>query len=139
MILIELVPIWCCPYGFRSGLKIGSDLDPKTFAICNAGESVNSQGAKSWPQLQMYFTYILSHSVYCQYCTKTILNPILHGVGGGAFLDIIKNISKFLGPPRTPPTNKKKKMKVSHMECWVSKYGKKGAWSLFLKEFYKNI
>ena len=25
------------------------------------------------------------------------------------------------------------------MECWVSKQGKKGDWSSFLKEFLKNI
>ena len=25
------------------------------------------------------------------------------------------------------------------MECWVSKQGKKGAWSSFLKEFLENI
>ena len=30
-------------------------------------------------------------------------------------------------------------MKISHMECWVSKYGKKGHWSSFLKKFLKNI
>ena len=25
------------------------------------------------------------------------------------------------------------------MECWVSKQGKKGAWSSFLQEFLENI
>ena len=30
---------------------------------------------------------------------------------------------------------KKGKIKISHMECWVSKYGKKGVWSSFLKNF----
>ena len=30
-------------------------------------------------------------------------------------------------------------MKISHMECWLSKQGKKGAWSSFLKKFWKII
>ena len=41
-----------------------------------------------------------------------------------------------LEPPGTPPMNI---MSVLHMRCWVSKYGKKGAWSSFLKEFWDNI
>ena len=28
---------------------------------------------------------------------------------------------------------------MSHMDGWISKKGKKGAWNLFLKEFLENI
>mgnify|MGYP006975720880 CR=1 FL=1 len=37
------------------------------------------------------------------------------------FLDIIKTIFRFLGTPMTPLQTKRRKMKISPMECWVSK------------------
>ena len=48
-------------------------------------------------------------------------------------LDIIEIFLDFWDPTTT------KKQKSAHMEWWVSKQDKKGAWSSFLKEFLENI
>ena len=45
------------------------------------------------------------------------------------FIDIIKNVFSFLGPPY-------KQLDFfffSHMEFWVSKYGRKGVWYSFVR------
>ena len=52
------------------------------------------------------------------------------------FLDIIKKYFYIFGTPLKP---KRRKAKISHMECWLSKQGKKGDLCSYLKEFFENI